>query len=119
MIPLIFTSWDSEAFISHISPHVHQSEEYHRLLKKSFDRLSDKFGLLKDFEITKGRVRKQKHVPNVRIEEEYVMFKHFVRIIFENHLAEMQIYTILERDRWWILIIRIELFPESTREENP
>ena len=119
IIPLIFTPWDSEAFINHISPHVHQSEEYHRLLKKSFDRLSDKFGLLKDFKLTKGQVRKKKHVLNARIKEEYVIFKHFAELIFENHLVEMQIYTILERDRWWILMIRIEHFPESIPKENP
>lgn len=119
IIPLIFTSWDSEALINHMIPEMHQSEKYRRKLKESFDKQSDIFGLLKDFELTKGRLRKKKHLPNVRIKEVNVLFEHFAKLIFENHQAEMQIVTILDRDRWWILVIKIDRFPESIREENP
>jgi hypothetical protein len=118
IIPLIFTSWDFEAFISHMSPEMHQSETYRSQVKESFDKQSDMVGLLKGFELTKGRVLKKKEIPIAQIQGRKVTFYHLAKLIFENSHAHLKIVTILERDRWWILIVRIEHFPKSILEEN-
>lgn len=107
IIPLIFTSWDSEEIIDHMSSEIHQREEYHKLVKNSFDKLSDISGLLIDFEITKGQIREKGKIPNLHIKEQKVIFNHFAKLIFENNQARVQIVTILERDRWRILGIKI------------